>query len=81
LKSATPIRKTDLDGFYALSASANKIDGATQRAVIAPRRAELRRPEVTVVDVAPLFAETLCNSCPAAADTWRFVAFSVSFPL
>src|SRR6266404_8272380 len=25
-KSATPIRKTDLDGFYALSASANKID-------------------------------------------------------
>jgi len=29
LKSATPIRKTDLDGSYALSASANKIDGAT----------------------------------------------------
>jgi hypothetical protein len=29
LKSATPIRETDLDGFYALSASANKIDGAS----------------------------------------------------
>ena len=28
LKSATAIRKTDLDGSYALSASANKIDGA-----------------------------------------------------
>jgi hypothetical protein len=29
LKSATAICKTDLDGSYALSASANKIDGAT----------------------------------------------------
>jgi hypothetical protein len=29
VKSATPIRKTDLDGSYALSASANKIDSAS----------------------------------------------------
>jgi len=33
LKSATAIRKTDLDGFYALSASANKIDAAKEKAL------------------------------------------------
>jgi len=33
LKSATPIRETDLDGFYALSASANKIDAVKEKAL------------------------------------------------
>ena len=33
LKSATLIRKTDLDGFYALSASANKIDAVKEKAL------------------------------------------------
>jgi hypothetical protein len=37
LKSATPIRKTDLDDSYARCALAIKIDAATQRAVIALR--------------------------------------------